>query len=72
MFYLLANGRLITVPCNDFSSVRIGDIKEWFCSHYRMKSESQEYIFNGVALQNYLTLEEAGVKPESTIRLQSK
>jgi len=71
-FYILANGKLITVPCKDFSKLTIGNIKSWFSSNYQVAIANQEYIFNGVTLNDHNTLQETGIQPKSTIRLQFK
>ena len=71
LFYILANGQLIPVPCLNFSNTRIGDIKQWFAVNHGINSENQEYIFNGVTLQDHLTLTQVGITAQSTIRLQN-
>ena len=71
LFYVLLNGQLIPVPCLNFVTTRIGDIKQWFAVNHGINSENQEYIFNGVTLQDHLTLSQAGITAQSTIRLQN-
>ena len=70
-FYILYGGQLITIPYQDLGNIRVGDIKQWFAENYGLARENQEYIFNGIILQNHSSLEEAGIQSKSTIRLQS-
>ena len=71
LFYVLVNGQLIPIPCLNFVNTRVRDIKQWYAVNHGINSHNQEYIFNGVTLQHHLTLNQAGITAQSTIRLQN-